>query len=120
MKEWGEELFSDMKDVAELLDKAYKSDKYVKALLIEGKKLSDVTLTPSAKIVDIVVGQAESLTEFSLSIAKDYRNMALSSDYQFYSEAYFIEQKDISHQKQFEIEQADNVNFDDFIADYFQ
>jgi len=117
--QWGGELFAEMQQVAELLDKAYECNKYVEALAFEKKKLVDTRLTPSAKLLDIVVNKEQSLTRFALDLAISYREEALQSDYQFYSETYFVEQAELSHQKQDEIEQLDNVDFDTFLKEYF-
>ncbi len=120
VKEWGGELFTDMQQVAELLDKAYKCNKYSAALAIEAEKLTDSSLTPSAQILSIVVDNEQSLTQFALAKAKDYRSETLKNDYQYYSQQYFIDQAEISHQKQAEIKEADNVDFDTFIEEYFK
>ncbi|MEW6990096.1 glutamate--cysteine ligase [Colwelliaceae bacterium 6441] len=117
--QWGGEIFNEMEQVADLLDKAYGSNKYRSALAIEAQKLINAKLTPSAQILTIVVEQEQSLTQFALEKAKAYQEKSLASDYQFYSEQYFIDQAELSHQKQREIEQADNVNFDDFLEEYF-
>lgn len=120
VKEWGTELFNDMQQVAELLDKAYKCNKYSTALAIEAEKLADSSLTPSAQILSIVVEKEQSLTQFALAKAKGYRAETLKNDYQYYSQQYFIDQAEISHQKQTEIKEADNVDFDTFIEQYFK
>ena len=120
VKEWGTELFNDMQQVAELLDKAYKCNKYSAALAIEAEKLADPSLTPSAQILSIVVEKEQSLTQFALAKAKGYRAETLKNDYQYYSQQYFIDQAEISHQKQTEIKEADKVDFDTFIEQYFK
>jgi glutamate--cysteine ligase len=120
IEQWGAELFSDMQQVAELLDKAYGGEKYITALAVEEKKLTDKSLTPSAQILDLVVEQGQSLTQFALDKAQSYREEALNSEYQFYSQQYFIDQAEISLQKQNEIEQSDNVDFDRFLDEYFE
>lgn len=119
ISQWGGELFAEMQQVAQLLDKANKSSKYVEALALEANKLTDPSLTPSAQILEMVVEQQKSLTQFALSAAQGYQKNIMVSDYQFYSEQYFIDQAEISHKKQSEIESLDDINFDDFLADYF-
>lgn len=120
IEQWGGELFTEMQQVAELLDKAYGDTKYITALAIEAQKLTDKSLTPSAQILDLVVEQEHSLTQFALDKAQSYREQALNRDYQFYSQQYFIDQAEISLQKQHEIEKSDKVDFDRFIAEYFE
>ncbi|WP_284245187.1 glutamate--cysteine ligase [Thalassotalea insulae] len=117
--QWGNELFTQMAQVAELLDKAYQTDTYVKALAIEQQKLTDPDLTPSAQIIAMVVEQNESLTGYALTQANHYREQLITSGYRFYNEQYFIDQAELSHQKQREIEMNDQLSFEQFLADYF-
>ena len=117
---WGGELFSQMKLVAQLLDKAHDTNKYNKALALEEEKLYSSHLTPSAKILDLVVTQEQSLTKYSLALAKTYREQSVNKNYQYYNENYFVEKTELSHQQQQDIEANDNQNFDDFIQQYFE
>ena len=116
---WGNELFDNMTHVATLLDKAYKTTNYSDAITRERAKINDVSLTPSAEILSIIVEQEQSLSEYSLAQASYYRQESLERDYQFYSEQYFIDGADKSHKTQCEIEANDKLNFDDFLVDYF-
>lgn len=120
VEQWGGELFTDMQQVAELLDKAYQGNNYKEALATEARKLTDASLTPSAQILSLVVEKEQSLTQLALAKAKGYRAETLKNDYQYYTQQYFIDQAEISHQKQAEIEQADEVDFDTFIEEYFK
>jgi len=117
--QWGVELFSDMKAVAELLDQANDTDKYTTVLAVEERKLHDSSLTPSAQLLNLVVEQEQSLTKFSLDKAQQYRQGLLESDYQFYSHDYFVDQVRVSHQAQQAIEESDEGTFDDFLQQYF-
>ncbi len=119
LPEWGNELFDQMAQVAELLDKAYKTDSYVKALTLEQQKLNDASLTPSAQIIAMVVEQKQSLTGYALAQANHYREQLINGDYRFYNQQYFIDQAELSHQKQQQIESADQLSFEQFLADYF-
>jgi len=117
--QWGDELFTKMENVAKLLDKGYQSNKYTDALSQEWKKLHDPNLTPSAQILAVVNNNSQTLTQFTLSKAKQYRTESITRDYQCYDEHYFIKQSELSRHKQKEIEQADTVNFDQFLQQYF-
>lgn len=119
VKEWGNELFQKMQQVAELLDTAHGHKKYSQALANEQQKLLDPSLTPSAKLLDCVVNQGKSLTKIALQKAEDYRQQLLSSDYQVYNEQYFTESVLASHKAQKDIEANDTLDFDSFLAEYF-
>jgi glutamate--cysteine ligase len=119
VKAWGSEIFKEMQKVATLLDIAYGGEKYSQAVANEQKKLIDPNLTPSAQLLDCVVNQNKSLTGIALGQAHEYRQELLNRDYQIYSEQYFTEAAIKSHQEQNDIESADKIDFDTFLADYF-
>lgn len=115
---WGNELFEQMDQVAQLLDKAYQTTKYSEAIVREQAKVNDASLTPSAQIVAIV--KEQSLSAYALAKASEYQQAAQSRDYQFYDKAFFDESVPASHQAQADIEAADVLSFDDFLSDYFK
>lgn len=117
---WGNELFDEMAQVATLLDKAYQTTNYTDSIARERAKINDASLTPSAKILALMVDQGHSLSKHSLAQAAKYRDETLARDYQFYSQQYFIDAAEKSHQAQRDIEASDVLSFDDFLADYFK
>ncbi|MGJ8691991.1 MAG: glutamate--cysteine ligase [Thalassotalea sp.] len=119
LPQWGNEIFSELSEIAALLDEANQSNKYALALQVELDKINDVEKTPSAKILDLVVNQNISLTGFALDNAQNYRSQFLANDYQYFDHNYFVATAKQSHLAQKEIENADSLSFDDFLADYF-
>ncbi len=117
---WGNELFDDMAQVASLLDKAYTTTQYSDSITRERAKINDASLTPSAEILSIMVDQGQSISKYSLGLAAKYRNETLARDYQFYSQQYFVDGAEKSHKTQQNIEANDTLNFDDYLANYFQ
>ena len=114
---WGNELFTQMQSVAELLDQAYQSNDYSKAIIRERAKINDSSLTPSAQLVAII--QEQSLSEYALDKATEYQKSAKTRDYQYYSHTFFKDSVPVSHQKQADIELSDELDFDAFLVDYF-
>ena len=119
VKVWGNELFDQMSEVADLLDKAYQTDKYQTAINAERAKINDVNLTPSAKLLDVVVNNGSRLTGLALDLAAEYREQALARPYKYFSHDDFLSSVEQSHRKQKSIESGDNVDFDTFLAQYF-
>ncbi|MEO9508050.1 MAG: hypothetical protein ABJG28_02605, partial [Nonlabens ulvanivorans] len=105
--------------IAKILDKANSTDKYQAVLAAELAKINNPELTPSAKILDLLVNQNESLTQVALSLAQQYKDGLLAQDYQVFNEELFIESVKQSHQDQKNIEDSDTLSFDDFLTDYF-
>lgn len=119
IKEWGESIFAEMLPIARLLDKANNTSKYEKVFNDELNKIKNPELTPSAKIIDLLVNHDTSLTKFALDNAQRYREDLLAQDYKRFDEKTFIESGEKSHQDQKHIEESDTLNFDDFLANYF-
>ncbi|NMP30953.1 glutamate--cysteine ligase [Thalassotalea sp. M1531] len=117
--EWGTELFTEFEQVAQLLDTAYHSEHYTQATSIELEKVKNSSLTPSAKIIALVVEQNVKFAELALELAEQYRNEQLSIDYQNFSYEQLTNAAVKSHEDQKAIEQADELDFDSFLANYF-
>jgi glutamate--cysteine ligase len=116
---WGQEIFNEMKTIAELLDNANNTDKYTKVLEQELEKILDPSLTPSAKIVKLVVDDNISLSEYALKQANTYREQSFERPYQFYDQQHFIKASQQSHEEQAQIEVSDELSFDEFLKNYF-
>ena len=119
LSEWGEEIFTELSTVAQLLDTAYKTKNYTAAVSRELLKIKDPSLTPSAKLLAIANESDGNFTEFTLSLAQKYRQTSLTRDYQFYTEQQFIKTASQSHIDQQAIEAADTLSFDDFLTEHF-
>jgi len=119
LPQWGNELLDQFIDVANLLDKAKETTRYTQSVEHERAKINNSELTPSAKLLDLVVNKNKSLTTLALDYAATYRELLLTQDYQFFDEQYFIKSVEKSHQEQVKIEQADVISFDAFLSEYF-
>ncbi|MBL4908822.1 MAG: glutamate--cysteine ligase [Alteromonadaceae bacterium] len=118
--QWGNEIFTELAEVAKTLDLAYKTDDYTKAVSRELTKINDPSKTLSAQLLAIAKDNEHSLTEFTLATAKKYRQQILARNYQHYDEDHFIVKAAQSHDDQQAIENADTMNFDDFLFHYFK
>jgi len=117
--QWGNEIFADLADVATMLDLAYKTNHYSGAVNRELDKINDPSKTFSAQLLAIAENNDQSLTQFTLNKAEQYRQQLLDRDYQYYNQQHFIDAAKQSHDDQRAIENADKVNFDDFLSAYF-
>lgn len=119
LAQWGAEIFQQMQAIAELLDKANSTSKYTKALATELEKIDNVNKTPSAKLLNAIVNDGQSMTKLALHWAQNYRAELLAHDYHYFDENYFVATAKQSHQAQQEIEAGDSLSFDDFLQQYF-
>ena len=116
---WALQLFSDMQQIALVLDQANGTTQYSTALELEKQKVLDPSLTPSAKILHRLVSQQCDNGSLGLALAEDYKKQLIESDYEFMSAEVLAEHARLSIEKQHLIEQQDIISFDDFLSSYF-
>lgn len=116
---WALQLFSDMQNVALVLDKANDTTHFTTALQLEKQKILDPSLTPSAKILQQLTSQQYDNGSLGLALAEDYKQQLIDSDYQFMNAEELAEHARLSIEKQGVIEKNDIISFDDFLSSYF-
>jgi glutamate--cysteine ligase len=108
-----------MQEVALVLDRANGTTNYSVALQLEQQKILDPSLTPSAKILQLLVSQQCDNGSLGLALAEDYKQQLIDSDYAFMNADELTEHASLSIKKQRAIELQDNTSFDDFLSSYF-
>lgn len=117
--EWGSEIFSDLKLIANLYDKAYQSNQYSKVVEQELAKILDPSLTPSAIILNDLLTGDKGIVGWALTKVNEFKDELEQYQYQVFDQALFEGLANSSMQKQRDIEAADTVDFDQFLKDYF-
>ncbi|MFW2372723.1 MAG: glutamate--cysteine ligase [Gammaproteobacteria bacterium] len=119
LKEWALEICDAMAGICELLDKPYQDKPYQRALQKQCDKIHDPDLTPSARMLDEMRNNGEGFYHFARRMSQqhfDYFNsITLEPDQQ----AFFQQQAVLSKNKQMEMEQSDDLTFDEYLRDYF-
>ncbi|WP_405054025.1 glutamate--cysteine ligase [Thalassotalea nanhaiensis] len=118
--QWGSEIFSEMKLIASLYDKAYGTSEYSNVVKAELAKINDPTLTPSARIIDELLTTGKGIVTWSMDYVNQYNQEAEAHNYQVFNEDLFVDLAKQSLAKQQEIEAGDTLSFDEFLADYFE
>jgi len=119
MAEYATELFSALRPVAELLDRAHESSQYTQSLQQQLAKVADPDLTPSARVLREM--QEKDLPFFRLAMAYSeqwadhFRKRELSAQMQ----AEFEQESKRSIAAQREVEQADTLSFKEYLENYF-
>lgn len=83
------------------------------------KKLENAQLTPSAIALSEMKNRNQGFFEYINTWAKQHKNDALAADIDPAHFDYLNQQAKLSCVEQAKIEQADNLNFDEFLAAYF-
>ncbi|MGE0188031.1 MAG: glutamate--cysteine ligase [Steroidobacteraceae bacterium] len=120
LRDWAMELLDSMLGICELLDQGNRRRPYTSALEAQTALVLDPTLTPSARTVLELQSSEQSFADFALNMSAAHKSYFLelhASNKPRLEE--FRAEAARSLQQQQEIEAADNVDFDTFLAAYF-
>jgi glutamate--cysteine ligase len=112
-------ILDSMRPIAELLDQVSPETGYCSTLDKQYNKVEDSDLTPSARIINQMLGQDLSFYEFSKQASEDSEKKFKMEqlDPETYRNYELLAQQ--SHAKRRQIENSDVMSFDQFLADYF-
>lgn len=120
LSHWGNRLMGDIEKVAVVLDQAHGGDDYSRVCKAQRAKLTDPSLTPSAKILADMSAQDKPFFRFAMDLTeqhgKDFRSQALSAE----QLAHYKEQSKQSIEQQQAIEAADQISFEDYLEQYYK
>lgn len=118
MRQWAEELFDAIAPVAKTLDALNGHDDHSRALAALRPRIADASLTPSARVLQIMRDKHQSFDDFALELstrhAEDFRARPLSID----EERAMEELAAKSLVEQTVVESRDTETFNAFVAAY--
>jgi glutamate--cysteine ligase len=120
VRQWGREIVENLEPVCRLLDADQPEPSYQASLELQMEKLADPSLTPSARLLDTMSEREVSFFEFALDLSDNYRSYFLQLP-QIPAERLdrFETEVVASHQRQREIEEADDIPFEEFLGKYY-
>ena len=118
LQEWGEQLFDELNQVAQLLDRTYGRVQYQITLQAEREKLRDPDKTLSARLLGHLQRYDLDNGAFGRELAEKYRQQLRAEELTFWDGAYFADEAHASLVKQAELEATDHLSFDEFLAGY--
>lgn len=120
LRTWALELIDSMRGICELLDAGDGQRPYAAALELQEAKVNDVALTPSARSLQELSTTGESFNQMALRMSRIHKAYFLDlyppNEQRL---AQFAAESEQSLRRQHEIERADTVTFDRYLADYF-
>ena len=119
LSQWGREMLEAMRPIAQLLDTTHGSGDYISSLEHQLAKVADTELTPSARVLREMHERELPFFRLAMSYSEQwaqyYRERPLPPDEQ----ARFEHETLRSLQAQAEIEQADDIGFDEYLQNFF-
>ena len=116
---WAGEVCDRMRPVCEWLDAA-GGEGYVATLEQQTAAVRDSDQTPSARLLAELDSAGKAFARYGLDLARDYRDYfaGLDADFNAHHEMFAAESTD-SVKRQAEIEAADTLSLDDYLARYY-
>ncbi|MFK0570789.1 glutamate--cysteine ligase [Endozoicomonas sp.] len=118
LKNQGLQLLDEMAPIAELLDEANDSSLFVDSLSAQKAKLNDVSLTPSAQLLDTIEAEGISYLELMMSLSRKHAKGFSEHDMSAERISYFEQVAQRSIADQLARESNDKKGFDEFLKDY--
>lgn len=116
-EEWSHQLFARLQPVAELLDSGTEDAEHQAALDIFRPLIDQPERTPSAQVL-AGIEQAGSFTAFAQQQASQQAEALRASPINKAREALFSQLSESSLRQQSDLEEADQIDFDTFLANY--
>lgn len=119
LKDWGLEVCNEMEALCHILDADDPTKPYSSSLNHQINKFNDASLTPSARILNIM--KDDGLPFFKFALKKSQEHQIYYSQQQLSAEQqrFFDKAAEQSHKDQQQIESADTLSFDDYLKEYF-
>lgn len=118
MQEWANELLGEISFSASMLDHIHTGNAYESSLNSQLAKVADPNLTPSGRILkDMREGQM-SFFDFSMQQSRNQRDILQNGGLSEDTAKLMWDTSIDSLARQLDIEAADTVSFDDFLADW--
>lgn len=119
--DWAVEIIDKVARIAELIDVDEEGDCYTQAAIMMRHLVEDASKTPSARVLAEMHESGDSFFEYAIGIARGHRDyfasitpMSPERHEEFVTEA----RQSIERQQQ--VEAADEISFDEYLANYYQ
>jgi glutamate--cysteine ligase len=119
MNEWAREIIDSMQGIAEVFDRGDPAKPYSAALAVQAAKITNVALTPSARMLAELEFTGESFFELALRMSRLHKEYFLALyPPNVERQAEFRAQADESLRAQSVIEAQDKISFMQYLSDY--
>ncbi|WP_070963241.1 glutamate--cysteine ligase [Vibrio sonorensis] len=118
LRKWAKRVFTELKQIATLMDKAHGNDSYTQVCAELENWIDNPELTVSGRLLNDTK-RVGGLGKIGSELGEEYRGKHLGHAYSYYSEEDMQKEVKRSWEKHLEADKADEVSFDEFLVDYF-
>lgn len=119
LKQWAKEIFSDLEEVANMLDDNTGQNEFSKAIAHYLPRVIDPDETPSARMLAEMRKNKEGFFHFALRKSKEHNAYYQSLDLDDDKRKMFESTSQESLTKQAKLDEKDKMPFEEFLANYF-
>lgn len=119
LRDWGNELFEGISEVAKLLDQAHGCELYSESVAAERGKIEDAELTPSARVLREMRERELPFFRFAMAYSEHWAEHFRSQPLDAAALARFEQQKAESLQAHAATESGDNISFDKYLQQFY-
>lgn len=120
MAEWAETLLREMSDCAGLLDQNAGDGHFRAAVGQQRRKVEDPSLTPSARVLEDMRRDKLTFFRHAMGLAEKHRDAFLERPLEPEEQAAYAQMAEQSLSDQEAVEAADQLSFEDYLADYYR
>ena len=116
--DFGKKIFSELKDIAGVMDEACGGDKYLTTCQELETWIEQPERTLSGQLLRRTL-ELGCIGKVGRALGREHLEQYVTRDYLYYSRKDMLDEVENSVKTQHNIEQADTLSFDEFLADYF-
>ncbi len=120
LRDWAADIVSDVRAIAELIDRGEGGDAYVRAVDAQSALVENAELTPSARVLQDMRENETGFYHFAMERARGHKayfqSLASLDDERL---ALYVDEASQSIKRQQEIEQSDAISFDEYLEKYY-
>ncbi|MCG7533787.1 glutamate--cysteine ligase [Pseudoalteromonas sp. OOF1S-7] len=119
LQQWGQEIFTQLEEVAALMDEAHGTLRYTPVIKKLHAWVTQPQLTTSGRIITQLTGQDKDSGQLALSLAERYKQYHAANEYQAFQAAELDAMRAQSFADEQGVVAADRASFSEFLRDYF-
>ncbi|MCK5663997.1 MAG: glutamate--cysteine ligase, partial [Thiotrichaceae bacterium] len=119
LKDWAMEIMQEMAAICELLDIDNPDKPYTASLHKQTERIIHSDMTPSARMLDDMRQDHESFYHFAERMSKKHFHYYKNLNFSHAQDEFYKKEAELSIQKQKEIEESDELSFEEYLSQYF-
>ena len=120
LRDWASEIIDSVRAIAEIIDRGERGDAYTQAIDAQKALIDDAEATPSARVIQDMRDNGTGFYHFAMAMAQGHKEyFAALTALEDERLRLYTEEATASLRRQKEIEDADDISFDEYIERYY-